>query len=84
MAKRRIRPSEERALMRTTAGLLAQGILAVFGLIHEESSRDWTERVLPFHLASHWLVTPSGWSLTERTRDVWLPGTEAGPSDPVP
>jgi len=78
LTMRRIRPSEQRALMRFTAGRLAQGIVAVGGLIHEESSRDWTERVLPYHLVPWWLVTPSGWSLTEKTRDVWLPRTEAG------
>jgi len=78
LTQRRITPSEERTLVRTTAGRLAQGILAVFGLIHEKSERTWAERVLPFNLVPDLLVTPTGWSLDERTRPVWLPGAEEG------
>jgi hypothetical protein len=71
---RRITPSEERKLMRTTAGRLAQGLLAAFELIHERSGRTWAERVLSFHLVPELLVTPTGWTLDERMRQVWLPG----------
>jgi hypothetical protein len=78
LAQRRITPSEERALIRTTADRMAQGILAIFGLIHERSERTWAERVLPFNLVPELLVTPSDWSLDERTRQVWLPGVEEG------
>jgi len=78
LTQRRITPSEERTLVRTTAGRLAQGILAVFGLIHEKSERTWAERVLPFNLVPGLLVTPTGWSLDEQTRPVWLPGAEEG------
>jgi hypothetical protein len=70
LTRRRILPSEERTLMRTTAGLLAQGVVAVDALIHEQSGRDWAERVLPFHLVPWWLVTPTGWSLTEDTQNI--------------
>ena len=70
----RITPSEERTLMRTTAELLAQGIFAVLVLTNEESERTWPERVLPFNLLP--VITPTGWSLDERTRQVWLPGKE--------
>jgi hypothetical protein len=80
LPRRRIRPSEERILMRTTAGLLAQGILVVSTLMQEESKRTWYERVLPFNLAPWWGVTPHGWSLTEQTRDALLPGHEDGRS----
>jgi hypothetical protein len=76
LTQRRITPSEERTLVRTTAGRLAQGIYVAFGLIHEQSKRSWAERVLPFHLAPFWLVTPHGWSLEEQTRPVRLPGRE--------
>jgi len=76
LTQRRITPSEERTLVRTTAGRLAQGIFAVFGLIHEKSERTWAERVLPFNLVPDLLVTPTGWSLDEQTRQVWLPGAE--------
>lgn len=72
LTQRRITPSEERTLVRTTAGRLTQGVYAAFGLIHEQSERSWAERVLPFHLAPSWLVTPNGWSLEEHTRSVRL------------
>ncbi len=76
LTQRRIMPAEERALIRTIAGRLAQGLFVVFGLIHERSERTWAERVLPFNLVPDLLVTPTGWSLDERTRQVWLPGVE--------
>jgi hypothetical protein len=76
LTQRRITPSEERTLVRTTAGRLAQGLLAVFGLIHEKSERTWVERVLPFNLVPDLLVTPTGWSLDQQTRQAWLPGAE--------
>jgi len=77
LTQRRITPSEERMLMRTTAGRLAQGIygFSVSPAQHRDL-RPWAERVLPYNLASLLLVTPTGWSLDERTRQVWLPGTE--------
>jgi hypothetical protein len=53
---------------------LAQSILTVSALIHEKNERTWVERVLPFNLVPDLLVTPTGWSLDEQTRQVWLPG----------
>ena len=35
--------------------------------------RLWAEQVLPFGLADMWLVTPSGWTLTETSHEVRLP-----------
>jgi len=77
LTQRRITPSEGRTLTRTTAGRLAQGIygFSVSPAQHRDP-RSWAERVLPYNLASLLLVTPTGWSLDERTRQVWLPGTE--------
>jgi len=59
---------------------MAQGILAIFGLIHERGNRCslGAERVLPFNLVPDLLVTPTGWSLDEQTRQVRLPGGEEG------
>lgn len=76
LTQRRITPSEERELVRTTAERLAQGVLAVFELIHEQSERTWSEQVLPFHLVPELLVTPHEWSLDEQTREVRLLGPE--------
>jgi hypothetical protein len=76
LARRRITPSEERELIRMTAGRLAQGILVVSGFIHENSERTWVEQVLPFNLLPDLLVTPTNWSLDEKTCQVLLPGPE--------
>jgi len=76
LTQRRITPSEERTLIRTTANRLAQGILAISALIDEKSERSWSERVLPFNLAPDLLVTPTDWSLDQQTRQVCLPGPE--------
>ena len=77
MTERRIAPSEERMLVRETAAAFAQGMLALDCLMGSGNTRGWTDSVLPFHLAEMMLVTPSGWSLTETSRGLELPGPEA-------
>lgn len=79
LLQRRIKPSEERLLISSTAGHLAQAILAVFELAHAQNVRNWSECVLPFHLIS-W-IRPRNWSLQEQTRPVWLPGAEPSLTD---
>jgi hypothetical protein len=75
----RILKQEERKLVRTTASRLADGLTAAFYLVqNDEDDRTWWERVLPYNLAALWHITPSGWSLTEQTRQVVLPGSEPG------
>jgi len=76
MTERRIAPSEERLLVRETAAAFSQGMLALDCLMSSENTRDWSDTVLPFHLAEMMLVTPSRWSLTEKTRSLDLPGRE--------
>jgi hypothetical protein len=76
LLQRRIAPSEEQMLMRETSGRLAQGVMAISGLLCEKSDRSWPERVLPFHLVPYWMVTPSNWSLEQQTIDMRLPGRE--------
>jgi hypothetical protein len=78
LLQRRITPSEERTLVRHTAGHMARAIFAVCALINEESDRSWAERVLPFNLDPLWLK-PQNWSLDEQTRQVWLAGAEPAP-----
>jgi hypothetical protein len=77
LLQRRITPSEERTLVRNTAGHMARAIFAVCALIDEESGRSWAERVLPFNLALR--IRPRDWSLDEQTRRVWLAGAEPAP-----
>ena len=38
-----------------------------------ETSASWAEQVIPYGFAERMLITPSGWSLTEETREVRLP-----------
>lgn len=77
LTKCRITPSEERTLLRTTAGRLGQGIYGFSPPADYDYAdpRPWSERVLAYHLAGM-LVTPHGWSLQEQTRQVWLLGEE--------
>ena len=65
--------------MRSCVGGFAEAVLAVDELVCEVSDRTWAERVLPFHLVPAWLVTPSPWTLEDRSREVRLPGTEPPP-----
>jgi hypothetical protein len=75
----RILKQEERKLVRTTASRLADGLMAAFYLAQNDGDdRAWWERVLPYNLVVLWHITPTGWSLTERTRQVVLPGSEPG------
>jgi len=80
LRRRRLLPSEERRLVATTSGRLVLGLGVVEALALERSGRSWAERVLPCAVAP--FLAPEGWSLTERTRRVELPGSE--PSTPPP
>jgi hypothetical protein len=72
--RRRVRPAEERQLMRFAASRLALGMGICLVLAMEEPRRPWPEQVLPYALAGGMLVTPSGWTLTESSREVRLRG----------
>ena len=73
LAERRVTPDEERRLMRFASdGLaLAMKVIRRFGM--EAPRRSWPEQVLPYALGKMMLITPSGWTLTEASRDVQLP-----------
>lgn len=70
---RRVTPAEERELMAFASERLAQAMSVCLRFSVEEPPRPWVEQVLPFGLAEQLLVTPSGWTLTEDSRDVRLP-----------
>jgi hypothetical protein len=65
--------AEEQALMRFASEGMAFGMMACRQLAMEHPGRPWSEQVLPYGLASMMLITPSGWTLTETSRDVRLP-----------
>lgn len=74
---RRATPAEERQMMRFTSAGMALGMSVCRQLATERSRRPWPEQVLPYGLAPLWLVTPSGWTLTEVSREVRLPACPA-------
>ena len=74
LTQRRITLREERTLMRTSAGHLANAILATFTMACAREKRGWAECVLPFTLVP--AIAPWGWSMDEATRQVCLMGTE--------
>jgi hypothetical protein len=72
--RRRITPAEERTLMAFASERLALGMTICLRLEMERPRRAWRDQVLPYALAGGLLITPSGWSLTEASREVRLPG----------
>ena len=71
--QRRVTLAEERELMASVSERLAQGTSVCLGFALEQPPRPWAEQVLPYGLAELLLVTPSGWTLTEVSREVHLP-----------
>jgi hypothetical protein len=66
----RIPAAELRDLMRHTAACFQSGMEACLEMSHENPWVAWPEQVLPFSQAEILLVTPSGWTLTEKSREV--------------
>ena len=71
--RRRLTPSEESKMMRFADSRMAMGMTVCLGLVAERPARPWAEQALPYGLADMMLVTPSGWTLTETSREVRLP-----------
>ncbi|MGH7436073.1 MAG: hypothetical protein ACRENE_10405, partial [Polyangiaceae bacterium] len=71
--RRRITSAEERALFGFAADRLTTGMGLCHDLAAERPARSWPEQVLPHGLAGAMLVTPTGWTLTEASREVRLP-----------
>jgi hypothetical protein len=72
LEQRRMTPVEERELMAFASERLAQAMFVCLVFSVEDPPRSWVEQVLPYGLAEQLLVTPSGWTLTEVSRDVRL------------
>ena len=71
--QRRVTPAEERERMSIVSQRLALGMTVCLRFAMEQPRRPWTEQVLPYGLAEMALITPSGWTLTEASREVRLP-----------
>lgn len=71
--RQRITPAEERRVLDFACRGLAVGMAVSRRLTEEKAGRSWSQQVLAFGLAELLLVTPSGWSLTESSREVRLP-----------
>jgi hypothetical protein len=69
---RRVTVAEEHALMAFAADRLTTGMGLCHDLAVERPARSWPEQVLPYGLAGAMLITPTGWTLTEATREVRL------------
>lgn len=70
--QRRVSLAEERTLMSFASDRLASGMMVCRRFLDEEPRRPWTEQVMPYDLAELFLITPSGWTLTETSREVRL------------
>jgi len=81
LAERRVTPEEERLLMRVASDGMARAMAVCRRFAMEPASRTWPEQVLPYALAKMMLVTPTGWTLTEKSREVRLyHSTRSSPS----
>jgi len=65
---RRVTVAEDRTLMSFAIDRLTTGMDVCQELALEQPARSWAEQVLPYGLAGMMLITPSGWTLTERRR----------------
>jgi len=70
--QRRVSPAEERELMVVASERLALGMTVCLRFAMERPVRPWPEQVLPYGLAEILGITPSGWALTESSREVRL------------
>jgi hypothetical protein len=71
--RRRMTPAEERRVLDFAGKGLGVGMAVCRRLAEETTGRSWSEQVLPFGLAEMLFVTPTGWSLTEKSREIRLP-----------
>lgn len=71
--KRRVTVAEERSLVGSAIDRFTVGMDVVGQLVGEKPSRPWAEQVVPYGLAERMLITPSGWTLTEESREVRVP-----------
>jgi hypothetical protein len=69
---RRIAPVEERQLIAATNAQLAAGMDVCLGFSNERPRRSWPDQVSPYALAQALLITPTDWTLTERSCEVRL------------
>jgi hypothetical protein len=72
LEQRRITVMEERELIDFASQRLALGMAVCSELAMQQHHRPWHEQVLPYGLAEILMITPSGWTLTECSREVRL------------
>jgi hypothetical protein len=70
---RRMSLAEERRVLDFAGRGLDVGMAVCRRLTEETAGRSWSEQILPFGLAEMLLITPSGWSLSEESREIRLP-----------
>ena len=69
--RRRVTVAEERAMMGFGIDRLVTGMDVCRALTRETPPRTWSEQVFPYGVTQR--ITPSGWTLSEATREVRLP-----------
>jgi hypothetical protein len=78
--RRRVTPEEERRLLAFASEEMAGLMEVCRRFAAERPERSWAEQVLPYALGKAMLVTPTGWSLTEVSREVRLYPLSRGPA----
>lgn len=72
----RFRPGEDTEIFRRISGCLKHSVWTVNDLYKEEDRKKFNERVRMYLLVPESGISPIGWSLDEKTRGIYLPGTE--------
>lgn len=73
LLQRRLTLQQERTLMRNITESFVPFMRALYNMATKPAEDDWLERVLIHALSWH---SPEHWTLTEKTREVWLADNE--------
>ena len=75
---------QTRFLLRSTLGKVVDAMWGLLALQESAATASWSELVQPYNLVRFPLmITPSGWTLTERTCPMRLGGTERDAQLPI-
>lgn len=75
---------QTQSLLRSVLAKVADAMWGLLALRESVATAAWPDLVLPYHLAGFpYMITPSGWTLTESTCPIRLVGTERDAQAPV-
>jgi hypothetical protein len=76
LTRRRVGSRNERSLLRATASLMLEGVLALVAF-QKEGSIAWSQQAASYHPSQGGLIAARDWALTEATCEFRLPGPKS-------